>query len=148
MKKYHNSIKTLPIVKWAEIYKTETLKPILKYGKLDRFALVAYRNLQDEMVDYFGLSHDVMKVLKNKIKIQLLLCDIALDGDRTRLIFIEKLEQQNEELQKRQTNDDIYEAIFHIQKHLPYKIDLKTYTVFEFYNDSNNIEKMVKLKSA
>lgn len=131
---------------WVQIYKKESLKPLLKRGKLDRYAGKVYRNLQDELVDNFGLSHDVLKIFKNKIKIQLLLCDIALDGDRTRLVFIAKLEQQNEALQNKQSEEDIHTAIFHIQKHLNYKIDLKTYTVFEFYNDSKNIEKILKAK--
>ena len=143
LSRYYLTIKELPVSKWAEMDKIG-LKAITKHGNPDKFAPKAYQIIQDEIIDAFGINETYQKILKLKIKIAILKAEIALTDDRTRLIFIERAEQKIQELQEDQPQNDIYEAIFHIQRHLPYKINHSTYTVWEFLNDSKQLSSMLK----
>lgn len=120
------------------------LKAITKRGEPDKWASVAYSMIQDEIVDNFGVNDTFQKILRLKVKIAILKAEIALTGDRTRLLFIERAEQKIQELQETEPKNDIYEAIFHIQRYLSYKINIDSYTVWEFLNDSKHISNMLK----
>lgn len=147
LEKYYSSIRELPVSKWAEMDKLG-LKAITKKGNPGKFAKIAYQKIEDEIIDCFGINETYTKILKLRIKIAILKAEVALTEDRTRLIFIERAEQKIQELQEAQPESDIYEAIFHIQRHLPYKIDIQTYTVWQFLNDSKQLSTMLKRNGA
>lgn len=129
---------------WIDLLENEDLKHLHKSGKSGRFSAKAYELIQDDIIKYFGISPQFKLILKNKIKIELLRCEIIEDGDLTRLIFMERLEQQNEEILKNEVKSDIYEALFYIEKQLHFKINPKLYTVFDFYSHTKFIQKQLK----
>jgi hypothetical protein len=143
LSKYYVSIREFPVRRWAQL-EHEGLNAITKKGKPGKYAPKAYEMLKDEIIDTFGVNDTYQKILRLRIKIALLRAEIATTGDRTRLLFIERAEQRIQELQENEPKSDIYEAIFHIQRYLSYKIDLNTYTVWEFFNDSKHISNLIK----
>lgn len=118
---------------WVQVISKNDFNYIAKKGKAGKKVKVAYQKIEDELIDTFGVSDDYKKTLKNNIRIAILRCDVMITGDRTKLIFIERLEQQNKEIEDTQVKGDIYEAIHNLQQRTPYRIDLKLITIFEFY---------------
>ena len=90
----------------------------------------------------------MLKILKNKIKIEILYADQIETGDRSTGWKIEFLELDNQELMSKQTKTDFYQQTFEIQKHLPYRIDLKELTIFEYYKNMKIIENRLKHEAA
>jgi len=123
----------MPMFNWVQVITKNDAKFLCKKGKPNRHAKKAYQIIEDSLIDTFGVSDAYKKTLKNNIRIAVLRCDVMITGDRTKLIFIERLEQQNKEIEDSQVKGDIYEAIHNLQSRTPYRIDLKLITIFEFY---------------
>jgi len=132
--KYYLSIRELPLSNWDEFCETSNPVFLSKTGKICKRVHKVFEKLQDELIDTFGISHDYRKILEIKIKIELLYTKVVIDGDRTRLIFIEKLEQQLEDLEATKPKQSLMQSILQVNQHFNFKIDPKTTTVFEFYN--------------
>lgn len=147
MAKYYLSIKELPMQNWMRFYEGNDPKHLLKHGKVCKRAGKVYEGLQAELIDEFGISPVFKTIIENNIKIALLKAEIALKGDRTRQIFIDKLLQKNEELETQSPKSDLAENIIAIEKHMGFRIDLKTLTVYDFYKYSkfvsNNLTKVI-----
>lgn len=132
---------------WINFYENNDPKYLSRTGKVCKRINKVYEGLQAELIDNFGISPQFKAILENNIKITLLKTEIALKGDRTRQIFIDKLIQKNEELEATNPKSDLAENIIAIEKHMGFRIDPKTITVFDFYKYSkfvsNNLTKVI-----
>ncbi len=105
--------------------------------------------LQDEYIDTFGAPSEFMKVRRLKIKLELMYCKQVQTGDESNQFFIEMLEHEIAELEKRNTSkkSDVYDSIFYIQKWQGVHIPPDTLTVFMFYKYTKAIIKSVPKKN-
>lgn len=139
------SIKEIPMQKWIDIYENKSFEPLLKKGKLCKRALDVYERLKDELIDNFGANDQYLKVLQNKINIELKYIEQIKTGDRSNQIFIDILEIQNKELLAKQgENTDLYDATIAMEEFYKREIDLSKITVFMFYKNINRIKNKIK----
>lgn len=124
------------------MYSDNDYKHLLKYGRVDRFAAKAYQNLQDQIIDKFGIGDDYENQLRMQIQIALMEIDIAVTGDRINQIFIDRMKQQLEEIRSKQkgVKSNPYESLFQIEQAVGYKLDIHKVSVFEFFNYSEQIK--------
>lgn len=129
---------------WISLYEHSDLKFLSKTGKLCKRVEKVYESLQDEVIDTFGVNEDFLKILKNKIKIELMYAEQIETGDRSNQIFIDILEIENSELQGKQTKADLYGSIITIEKVMGFRLDPKKISVFDFYKYSKVISNRLK----
>jgi len=144
LSKYYQSIRECPMYNWVMMYEENNLRYLSKTGKVCKRINIVYEVLQDQMIDEFGINEDLLKIIKNKIKIEILYADQIETGDKSTGWKIEFLELDNQELMSKQTKTDFYLQTFEIQKHLPYKIDTKTMSIFEYYKNMKIIANKMK----
>lgn len=132
LSKYYQSIKEIPEYKWREIYATLSLLPLSKTGRLCKRAQTIYDKLSDEIIDTFGVSENLKKLLNNLIKIEEIHLQILKTGDKSKEVFIEILEIKNQDLQGKHEDISLLECLLHFEQE-GIKRDEKTITVFDFY---------------
>ena len=132
LRKYYTSIKELPIVRFAEIYDTESYEPLLKHGKIDRFAQIAYEKLESDLVDIFGVSQEFKTIINKRIVIELMYLKQVETGDTSNQLLIDVEESELAALRKSQGKSDIYMAIASLASK-GFVIDPEKLTVFQFY---------------
>jgi hypothetical protein len=118
---------------WICVSEEEDLKYLSKTGNICKRAIKVYNNLQDQIVDKYGINQDFMEILRNKMKIEMLYADVILNKDRSLLTKIEILEIKNEELEAKITKGDIYELVMAIEKNLGFKLDVRAISIDEFF---------------
>jgi len=133
LSKYYQSIKECPMYNWICVSEEEDLKYLSKTGNICKRAIKVYNNLQDQIVDKYGINQDFMEILRNKMKIEMLYADVILNKDRSLLTKIEILEIKNEELEAKITKGDIYELVMAIEKNLGFKLDVRAISIDEFF---------------
>lgn len=136
LRKYYLTIKELPLSNWIDFYETENPKHLSRTGKVCKRVTQVFDGLQSQLIDTFGISPNYKTILEHKIRISILKSEIALKGDRTRQIFIDKLNQKITELEAGNQKIDLIEGIIAIEKQMKFKLDTKIITVFEFYKYS------------
>ena len=144
LSKYYLSIKTMPMYNWVTLFENKDISQISKTGKLCKRINKVCDKLQDEIIDTFGINEDFLQIIKNKIKIEILYADQIETGDRSTGWKIEFLELDNKELENKQTKTDFYTQLFLLQKHLPYQIDTKKMSIFDYYNTSQIVSNQLK----
>ena len=140
MRKYYISIGELPVKRWQDIYKSKSLKPLLKFGRLDKYALKVYEGMQDELIREFGVGDDFQRIMELKVRNALLRSKIALTGDRTHQIFIDKNEELLKEIEDKQVPVDLFKTVIRIEKEQGYKLNMNDLTVREFYQYADFIK--------
>jgi len=133
----------MPEIRWRKIYKTLSLEPLSKNGKLCRRAAVVYDQLSAQIIDEFGVSENLKKILNNLIQIEALYEKMFRTGDRSRQAFIEVLEIKNEELQGKHEAVDLDECLYYFEQE-GIKRDAETISVKEFYKCYKHLEKKAK----
>ena len=144
LSKYYKGIRDCPMYNWVMLYEETDFSYLSKTGKICKRAASVYEKFQDQLIDTFGINEDLLKIIKNKIKIEILYAEQIETGDKSTGWKIEFLELDNLELQNKQTKTDFYQQTFEIQKHVPYQIDLKTITIFQYYTQKKIIANKVK----
>lgn len=129
---------------WISIYEENNLSYLSKTGKVCKRVSKVYERLQDEIMDNFGINEDYLKILKNKIKIELYYAEQIRTKNRSNQAFIDILEIQNEELQTKKTKGDIHESVIMIEQYMGFKFDVKKITVYEFYKYSQMLTNKIK----
>ena len=140
LKKYYLNIREMPEHRWQKIYTDLNLLPISKTGKLCRRAEKVYQSMKDEIVDEFGVSEDYKKILLNLIRIEKYYGEIMRTGDRSKLFFIEVLEDKNKALRGTHTGVHLAELLLYFEQE-GIKREYETITVFDFHHCSKFIEK-------
>lgn len=144
LSKYYNGIREMPMYNWVMLYEDKDFTQLSKSGKICKRVAIVYEKIQDQLVDAFGVNEDLLMVLNNKIRIEILYAEQIETGDKSNQIFIDILEIETIELQSQQTKTDFYQQTFEIQKHVPYRIDLKTITMFDYYTQMRIIANKFK----
>lgn len=144
LSKYYLNIRECPMYNWMTLYENSDFKQLSKSGKICKRVTKAYEILQDQLIDQFGINEDLLKILKNKIKIELLYVDQMETGDKSTGWKIEFLELDNAELMSKQTKTDFFAQVFEMQKHLPYRIDTKQVSIFDYYSTAKIIANKMK----
>jgi hypothetical protein len=148
LSKYYLSIKDVPMYNWITLYENEDFTQLSKTGKICKRVTKVYEKLQDEIIDNFGINEDFLKVLKNKIRIELLYADQIESGNKSNQWKIEMLEIDNEMLSNQKTKADLYDSIIAIEKYLGVSKDPKQLTVYQFYKYSQTINNRLKHEQA
>ena len=133
MRNYYASIKDLPVYNWLEFQDSFDLSYLHKKGKTKRAGLRAFKRLQREFIEEFGYNAKMMAVFMKKIKLQIILNEVAITGDRSKLIFADVLESEIKSEDQVDTKG-YYSIVVAVEKAMGFKIDIKKTTVFEFYN--------------
>jgi hypothetical protein len=126
----------MPIIGWSEIYETENFAPLLKnrtYGKVGRYAPLAFTKIQDELIDNFGISNDYKNILRKRIKIELLYLHQFKTKDKSNQLLIEIEEAEIEAIKKTFKKSDIHMSIIAIEKAMGIKIAHNELTIYDFY---------------
>ena len=140
--KYYRSVDELPLTNWVKIYEDKSYDFLLKKkGKADKYADIVYLQMQDELVDKYGVGDLFLKILRMKIKISLLEAEIALSGDRTSEIKVKILEDKIKEMEGGFKEVNIYESVIQLEKAMGFRLDIKTLTVGEFYRYGKFVSK-------
>jgi hypothetical protein len=147
LSKYYNGIRETPMYNWVMLYEEKDFSYLSKSGKLCKRVANVYEKINDQLIDTFGINEDLLKVLNNKTRIEILYAEQVETGDRSNQIYIDILEIETAEMQSQQTKTDFYQQTFEIQKHVPYRIDLKAITMFEYYTQMKIIANKVKHES-
>jgi len=148
LSKYYLSIKDVPMYNWITLYENEDFTQLSKTGKICKRVTNVYEKLQDEIIDNFWINEDFLKVLKNKIRIELLYADQIETGNKSNQWKIEMLEIDNDMLSNQKTKSDLYESIIAIEKYLGVSKDPKQLTVYQFYKYSQTIANRLKHEQA
>lgn len=134
LSKYYLSIEELPLLRWINLYKKHDLTQLSRTGKICKRVELVLQGLQDQIIDEFGASEDYIKVHNKKIKLELMYCEQVKTGNKSNQFFIDLLEDEIEELSKPKiSNEDIHDAVLHIEKYQGVKLSVKELTVFEWH---------------
>lgn len=129
---------------WISLTEENDFSFLSKTKKICKRASKVYEKLHDQLINEFGVNEDFLRILKNKIKIELYYCSQIETGDKSNQIFIDILEIQNNDLISKQTKTDLYESIIAIEKIMGFKVDVKKISVFDFYKYSRTISNKMK----
>lgn len=125
---------------WLEFQSDFDLSLLHKKGKNNRAGLNAFKRLQREFIEEFGYNAKMMGVFMKKIKLQIMLNEIAVSGDKSRQIFADVL---SEEIKAEETTDSpvkSFSIVAAVEKAMGFKIDVKNTSVFEFYHYINYLK--------
>lgn len=103
-------------------------------GKICKRVQKVYKDLEAQLVDNFGISEDYLKIIQNKIQIELYYGIQIQTNDRSNQMFIDILEIDNRELSNRNGKSDLMQTLISIERHVGYKLNPKELSVYEFYN--------------
>lgn len=126
---------------WVEVTKYNKFNMLSKTGKVCNRAAFIYEKIMCEVIDLMGISDSYVKLLNNKIKIELYYGQQIESGLQNKQTFIDILEYENKALQNVKSYQDINDVINYTQDNTSYRIDLKEITVFEFYSRTKYISK-------
>ncbi len=140
---YYNSIKDIPLIKWVEIHEKNNLLPLVKSGNIDSRCQEVYEKLQDEFLNIFGISNEYAKALRLKIQIALLENRMLCKGENALGLQIKTLESQLKTLEVPKSKTEVFDSIIGIEKHMGFKVNYQTITVYEFYKYAEHIKKIV-----
>ena len=140
-KKYYQSIKELPMLNLINIYEESDLKYLLKKGSLDFRAYPIFENIQNEIIDNFGISKDFQNKLKLQIQLERMYNRLFVTQDKSFKLHIANIEEQLSKFDNKETKFDLFDAIVSMQKN-GLHVDIKTVTVYEFYKYSQSLVKI------
>lgn len=122
-------------------YEESNLKYLLKKGKLDYRAYAIFENIQNEIIENFGISKDFQNKLKLQIQIERYYNRLFVTGDKTIKMQITNLENDLLKFDNKETIFDLFDSIVSMQKN-GLHVDIKTVTVYEFYKYSQSLSKI------
>ena len=132
----------MPIVLWDKLCETSDLKYLVINGEIDERAISIYDKIQSEIIDVFGISEQLLKVIRKKIELEKLYFKLLIKNEKTVQLQINHLEAEIEQLEKQnKQGNDIHLSIMSIEKFQGVKLDFKTLTIREYYNYSLFIKK-------
>lgn len=126
----------MPFVNWIKLHEENNLKYLSKKLKENDYNVFAYENINDQIIDTFGVSKEFLTKLKIKIDIEI------MKAENKPLMFIEIKEDELKNIEEKKTDNlSFYDLIFQIEKQMNFKIDINKISVFEFYNYCKNLSK-------
>jgi len=136
-------MKDIPAFKWLNVYEENSLSNLSRTGKICRRAMSVYMKISGELIDRFGVSENYMRILHNRIRIEILWNEILRTGDRSKIAFIEALEVDNGELTSKFKKIDLFESVVKFEQQ-GIKRNTNEITAFELYAIQEALEKQYK----
>lgn len=141
--KYYNTIDTLPIFNYGKISELEDLRYLIiqsDYFELPKITeketaelFNVWENINDEIINYVGISEDYKSILRIKKAIALMKVDMITTGDKSleTLIELKQIELKNSYPQAKQELD---ESIIYIESALKIPIDVMKCSVKKYFS--------------
>lgn len=141
--KYYNTIDTLPIFNYGKISELEDLRYLIiqsDYFELPKITeketeelFKAWEHINDEIIDYVGISEDYKSILRIKKAIALMKVELITTGDKSleTLIELKQIELKNSYPQKK---NELDESIIYIESVLKIPIDVMTCSVKKYFS--------------
>jgi hypothetical protein len=140
--RYYKSIDELPLYNWFEIHAKNDVTYLLHKGPrkvsqaMQVKLLLAFQKIKDEFIDCFGISDITKRLLMLKAQLQTLKIDYALNQDASMITFINVKKYEIEEIEKQfEKKVDYMVNKSYVQKWLGIHINIREYTVREYYSD-------------
>jgi hypothetical protein len=134
-----------PVFYWIKVHESGDLSWLLvKRKKLNKSLLKilvsAWENVYDQFLKEFGFSDGFEAILRKKIEIALMKCELIMTGDRSLETFIEIALEELKDLQVTMGKGNCMEAKIAIERHFKFQINLMTTSIREFYSYLNHIK--------
>ena len=141
--KYYNTIDTLPIFNYGKISELEDLRYLIiqsDYFELPKITeketeelFKAWEHINDEIINYVGISEDYKTILRIKKAIALMKVELITTGDKSleTLIELKQIELKNSYPQKK---NELDESIIYIESVLKIPIDVMTCSVKKYFS--------------
>lgn len=141
--KYYNTIDTLPVFNYGKISELEDLRYLIiqsDYFELPKITeketeelFKAWENINDEIINYVGISEDYKSILRIKKAIALMKVDMITTGDKSleTLIELKQIELKNS---YPQANQELDESIIYIESALKIPIDVMKCSVKKYFS--------------
>lgn len=151
--KYYNTIDTLPVFNYGKISELEDLRYLIiqsDYFELPKITeketaelFNVWENINDEIINYVGISEDYKSILRIKKAIALMKVDMITTGDKSleTLIELKQLELKNYYPQKK---NELDESIIYIESALKIPIDVMKCSVKKYFSYIKFISKKNK----
>lgn len=128
-----------PVFYWMKIHDSGDLSWLLEKRKKAGKTLAEYLNkvwdkLYDEFLTEFGISESYESLLRKKIEIAQLQCEMAMTGDRSLLNFIGLAKRELADLEQPMGKSGSMQAKMAIEKHYGFQVNMKTTSIREFYS--------------
>ena len=130
--------------KFIEIKDDKSLINLCRYGKPDTRVYELYENIEDELINTFGVSDNYLKCLKLKINIELEYAKMFATSDKSHKLLAYALEKELDKLEIKPTKYSLHDSIVAMNKQ-GIQANINTITVFDFYNFSESVSKLNKL---
>ena len=141
--RYYNTIDTLPIFNYGKISELEDLRYLIiqpDYFELPKITeketaelFKAWEHINDEIINYVGISEDYKSILRIKKAIALMKVELITTGDKSleTLIELKQLELKNSYPQKK---NELDESIIYIESVLKIPVDVMTCSVKKYFS--------------
>lgn len=142
------SISELPINNWQKINSTNDVswllrkRRALKENEIKKLRETWY-NIFDEFLDAFQIPEFMLNVLLLRRDIEVLKCEFYLTCDKGILLFIEIKEYELEQLNTKDSKDNLSETCAAIAEHIGIRVNPNETTVFEYYGYIKHIENKI-----
>lgn len=144
LRKYHTGIHTFPVTSYFRMSEKKDFKYLLRTGfvKVDRFALVAYEKISDQIIDEFGVNPDFKTIFEKKVQIELLYAEQFKIKRTTNQVQILILEEEIKTLEKpKKSTGTIYDGLISIEKAMGLKFEFEKISVFDFFTYAKHLNK-------
>lgn len=141
--RYYNTIDTLPIFNYGKISELEDLRYLIiqpDYFELPEITeketaelFKAWEHINDEIINYVGISEDYKSILRIKKAIALMKVELITTGDKSleTLIELKQIELKNSYPQKK---NELDESIIYIESVLKIPVDVMTCSVKKYFS--------------
>lgn len=141
--KYYNTIDTLPIFNFSKINETEDLRYLViqsDYFELPKITeketeelFNVWENINDEIINYVGISEDYKSILRIKKAIALMKVDMITTGDKSSETLIELKEKELLDAMPK-IKHELDESIIYIESVLKIPIDVMKCSVKKYFS--------------
>lgn len=120
---------------------------LVKKGKLNNKAILFYEQINDEILNTFGISDKYFEIIRLKIKIESMWIKVLEKNERYLIAQIQPLERELEAklTQEPKKNESIRMSLMAIEKNMGIKLDYKTLSIRDFYEYCKYLEETSKL---
>jgi len=138
---YFNNIDTMPIYNYLQVAEKGNKSALIsKWGLLKSNFVIAFEEIQRQIVNRFGISESYMEVLDLRKEIAILQLEMAITDDKFNKTWINIKESELKQLQQRKssTTDEIKD---YLEKYKGFHLSLHTITVAEWFSYVKNYSK-------
>lgn len=138
---YFNNIDTMPIYNYLQVAEKGNKSALIsKWGLLKSNFVIAFEEIQRQIVNRFGISESYMEVLDLRKEIAILQLEMAITDDKFNKTWINIKETELKQLQQRKssTTDEIKD---YLEKYKGFHLSLHTITVAEWFSYVKNYSK-------